>query len=126
MKFRYARHTNKLDEIIQFYTGIIGLKSLGGFRDHEGYDGEFLGVPTENWHLEFTSTNEDLNHHPDEDDAVVFYPKTDEDYKDILRRVTDSAPILSAKNPYWNRNAIMTKDPDGFLVIIVDPTAQMK
>ncbi|AOY44171.1 MULTISPECIES: hypothetical protein [Psychrobacter] len=45
MKFRYARHTNNLGTLIDFYQNIIGLEKLGGFKDHNGYDGVFLGFP---------------------------------------------------------------------------------
>ena len=41
MKFRYARHTNNLDTLIDFYQNVIGLEKLGGFKDHNGYDGVF-------------------------------------------------------------------------------------
>ena len=36
MKFRYARHTNNLGTLIDFYQNIIGLEKLGGFKDHNG------------------------------------------------------------------------------------------
>ncbi|MER2163157.1 MAG: hypothetical protein ABS921_03445 [Psychrobacter alimentarius] len=57
MKFRYAQHTNNLDSFISFYQNIIGLEKLGGFKDHNGYDGVFLGLPNQDWHLEFTYSN---------------------------------------------------------------------
>ena len=34
MKFRYARHTNNLVSIIEFYTEIIGLEIIGQFENH--------------------------------------------------------------------------------------------
>jgi catechol-2,3-dioxygenase len=45
MKFRYARHTNDLKSIVDFYTKIIGLKKLGSFENHSNYNGVFIGLP---------------------------------------------------------------------------------
>ena len=41
MKYCYARHSNNLDTLIDFYQNIIGLEKRGGFKDHNGYDGVF-------------------------------------------------------------------------------------
>jgi hypothetical protein len=45
MELRIARHTERLDELVRFYRDGIGLTEIGGFRDHDGYDGVFLAVP---------------------------------------------------------------------------------
>ena len=45
MQFRVARHTNKIEEISEFYTKIIGLEILGDFKNHSNYDGIFIGKP---------------------------------------------------------------------------------
>ena len=58
MQFRYARHTNNLGPLIKFYTEIIGLEKLGEFKDHDNYDGVFLGHKNSDWHLEFTVSQE--------------------------------------------------------------------
>ncbi|WP_413771709.1 hypothetical protein [Psychrobacter piscatorii] len=44
MKFRYARHTNNLGTLIDFYQNIVGLEKLGGFKDHNSYDGVFFRI----------------------------------------------------------------------------------
>jgi hypothetical protein len=45
VQLRVARHTERLDEIVEFYRDGIGLIEIGGFRGHGGYDGVFLAVP---------------------------------------------------------------------------------
>jgi hypothetical protein len=45
MQIRIARRTRRLDEVTRFYRDRIGLLEIGGFRDHEGYDGVFLALP---------------------------------------------------------------------------------
>ena len=55
MQLRVARHTEHLAEVATFYRDGIGLREVGGFRDHDGYDGIFLAVPGTGTHLELTS-----------------------------------------------------------------------
>ena len=55
MQLRVARHTERLDEVVAFYRDGVGLTEIGGFRDHEGYDGVFLAVPGTGAHLELTA-----------------------------------------------------------------------
>ena len=119
MEFRLARHTNRLEEIIDFYTNALGFNILGDFQAHDGYDGVFIGLPDGNWHLEFTSTNEPVMHHFDEDDLLVFYPRTQDEYQQILTRLKNNEVIEAVpKNPYWRSNCKMFKDPDGLGIII--------
>ena len=58
MQLRIARHTDRLDEVASFYRDGIGLREIGTFRDHDGYDGVFLAVPGTGAHLEFTRGGE--------------------------------------------------------------------
>ena len=73
MKLRVARHTKDLQPLINFYTTILGLEIIGEFKDHNNYDGVFMGIKNTSWHLEFTVSGEQPDHHPDEDDLLVFY-----------------------------------------------------
>ena len=58
MDFRFARHTNNLENLKLFYIHILGFELLGGFENHNDYNGIFIGKPNEDWHLEFTQSNE--------------------------------------------------------------------
>ncbi|MBL0154216.1 MAG: VOC family protein [Chitinophagaceae bacterium] len=118
MEFRYARHTTELSRIEQFYIQIVGLVNLGGFREHENYDGLFLGFPGKDWHLEFTVSDEKPDHTFDEDDALVFYVKSEDELLKIRERILNTnIGLETPKNPYWVKNGIMISDPDGFKVI---------
>lgn len=119
MQFRIARHTNQIAQLTAFYCDIIGLDILGEFKEHDGYDGIFLGKKDLNWHLEFTQSKTAAEHTVDEDDLMVFYPETEAHYKDLLKRIQQShSKTYKAKNPYWNQNGILIKDPDGYGIII--------
>lgn len=119
MIFGNARHTNQLESLVDFYTKIIGLEVLGRFENHSGYDGVFLGYPSAEWHLEFTQSTEQVKHAFDEDDCLVFYPTNHATYLKILSNIEfKGIPQEKAKNPYWNKNGVSIKDPDGYSVIV--------
>ena len=119
MIFRVARHTNDLEKVTRFYTSILNLELLGDFKNHDNYNGVFIGQKNTNWHLEFTASGEQTNHHFDDDDILVFYPLNKSEYEEILQKIYQhNITIYSSKNPYWNENGIMIKDPDGYNIIV--------
>lgn len=119
MQFRLARHTEDLQKVREFYVNILGFEVLGEFHDHDNYDGIFIGKSNENWHLEFTSSDELPNHRFDEDDALVFYPKSQTEFDEILARIQNhKIQTYPAKNPYWNNvGAVLIKDFDEHVII---------
>ena len=119
MEFRYARHTQKIESLIYFYTSVLNFEILGKFENHDGYDGVFLGIKGENWHLEFTQNEEKPQSHFDEDDALVLYPKTQETYEEILENLKKfEVPLLEPKNPYWRDKGVCFEDCDHYKIII--------
>lgn len=104
--------------MVDFYCGILGFKVLGNFTNHNGYDGVFIGQENQNWHLEFTVSQDKPKHSFDEDDALVLYPNTMDEYSGIVSRINRNCKTINPKNPYWQNNGIAFKDPDGFIVII--------
>jgi catechol 2,3-dioxygenase-like lactoylglutathione lyase family enzyme len=119
MKFRIARHTQDLNRIIDFYGRVLGLKVLGQFKDHYNYNGVFLGVPTESWHLEFTVSSETPSHSSEDDDLLVFYAESLDEFNKIKERfIENHVKHVRPKNPYWEKNGITFVDPDGFRIVI--------
>jgi predicted lactoylglutathione lyase len=119
MNFRYARHTNNLKPLVDFYTRIIGLEKLGDFENHSNYNGVFLGLPNLAWHLEFTESSDKVNRKPDEDDLIVFYLESLEELNRISKVAEEfGIAAVKSKNPYWQMNGIELKDPDGFGVML--------
>jgi hypothetical protein len=118
MTFRYARHTTDLNKIERFYTEIVGLEKLGGFENHNNYDGLFLGYNNSNWHLEFTTSIEQPKSKFDEDDILVFYVNSEVEFKRVKNVINQKNINLEIpKNPYWAENGIMISDPDNFKII---------
>lgn len=121
MTLRIARHTNNLKSISDFYTQILGLTVLGKFENHDNYNGVFLGKEGLNWHLEYTTSTEKIQHRFDEDNILIFYPNIKSEYDAIMIQVEKNSLLkIKAKNPYWNKNGIMIKDPDGYNIVISD------
>lgn len=119
MTFRYARHTNNLEQLKTFYIDVLGLQLLGGFENHDNYDGIFLGKPNENWHLEFTKSIDVIAFNFCEDDCLVFYPNSKLELEIIQEKLkSHSVAIIPSKNPFWNENGIMILDPDGYRIVI--------
>lgn len=119
MRLRIARHTTNLQAITNFYVNVLGLKVIGKFEDHNGYNGVFIGLPNTGWHLEFTTSAHAPQHQPDEDDLLVFYQETAEECEVMKQNFKDHniVPVV-AKNPYWNENGTTYPDPDGYNVVI--------
>lgn len=119
MTFRYARHTNDLENIKHFYTSVLGFKVLGNFENHDDYEGLFLGKSNLDWHLEFTKSSEIVKFNYNEDDILVFYPTTKKEYDVLLENIqAQNISYIKAKNPYWNQNGKMIVDPDGYRIVI--------
>lgn len=119
MVLRVARHTNNLEIIENFYVNILGFEKLGGFQNHNNYDGSFIGKSDLDWHFEFTQSDVKANHTFDDDDIIVLYPDTIKKYNNLLDNIlAHNISIITATNPYWNENGKMFLDPDGYRIII--------
>jgi YycE-like N-terminal domain len=97
VQLRIARHTDRLDEVVAFYRDGIGLRELGGFRDHAGYDGTFLEVPGTGAHLELTSGGEHGAPPPHPESLLVLYLGDDAAVREVAARL-GSEPVAPA-NP---------------------------
>jgi catechol 2,3-dioxygenase-like lactoylglutathione lyase family enzyme len=117
MQVRFARHTNRLDELVRFYRDGLGLTEIGRFDDHEGYDGIFLAVPGTGAQLEFTTGGPHGPPAPNPETLLVLYLGSDDAVARICERVAVE-PVQPA-NPYWSRNGVTIADPDGFRVVLV-------
>ena len=119
MTFRFARHTNNLEQLKTFYTNVLGLEILCSFENHNEYDGVFIGKPYGNWHLEFTKSKDLVEFNFSVDDILVFYPHSKLEYEMILKKITQqNIPFIAPKNHYWKENGKMILDPDGYQIII--------
>lgn len=118
--FRVARPTDRLDEVVRFYSEGVGLTRLGSFEDHDGFDGVMLGVPGAAYHLEFTRKHgHPAGRAPSEDHLLVFYLPDRRDWEAAVNRMIAAGhePVRSF-NPYWDRSGRTFEDPDGYRVVL--------
>ena len=127
MDIRFARPTDRLDQVVAFYRDGLGLPVIGGFQDHTGYDGVFLDLPGTGAHLEFT-THADGSPCPAPtlDNLLVLYlddAAGPVEYAERLREF--GAEPVEPENPYWlSAGALTFEDPDGWRVVIAPPPEQ--
>jgi catechol 2,3-dioxygenase-like lactoylglutathione lyase family enzyme len=117
MQLRVARHTERLDELVRFYRDGLGLVELGGFHDHDGYDGVFLDVPGTGAHLELTAGGDHGAPVPHPESLLVLYLGDEQEVQAATARL-GVEPVTPA-NPYWAEHGITVADPDGFCVVLV-------
>jgi ribosomal protein S18 acetylase RimI-like enzyme/catechol 2,3-dioxygenase-like lactoylglutathione lyase family enzyme len=117
MQVRVARHTQRLDAVVRFYRDGIGLPEIGGFRDHDGYDGVFLDIPGTGAHLELTAGGSHPAPTPHPEMLLVLYLGSAEAVRTVIARL-DVDPVTPA-NPYWTDHGVTLEDPDGFRVVLV-------
>lgn len=119
---RIARPTDQLEKVVEFYCEGLGLKKIGSFEKHDGYDGVMIGLPGFNYHLEFTRHIEGSPcPAPTKDNLLVFYISNKEIINSIVTRLKEmgNAPV-SSENPYWDKSGITIEDPDGWRVVLMN------
>jgi catechol 2,3-dioxygenase-like lactoylglutathione lyase family enzyme len=119
---RVARPTDRLEQCVRFYRDALGLVELGGFHDHDGYDGVMLGLPDRTVHLELTSHAEGSPcPAPTADNLLVLYLPDHDSVEAVAARLASAGhPAVEPENPYWRGRSITVEDPDGWRVVLVD------
>jgi len=120
-QIRIARPTSSLKEIQRFYCDGLGLNKIGGFRDHDGYNGVMIGLPDESYHLEFTEHTSGASFPPPtKDNLLIFY------FADLLERnilaeklFAMGFPETEPENPYWKKDGITIEDPDTWRIVLM-------
>ncbi len=117
---RVARPTDRLDDVVRFYTDGLGLSRLGGFEDHDGFDGVMLGLPGAAYHLEFTrKRGHRAGLAPTQDNLLVFYVPDRAAWQRAVDRMKAAGyDPVSSFNPYWDRSGRTFQDPDGYRVVL--------
>ena len=119
---RVARPTDRLEEVVRFYRDGLGLRVLGSFEGHAGYDGVFLGLPGALFHLEFTRHAAGSPcPAPTKDNLLVLYV---EDRAALLGKVAHLRALgrepVEPENPYWAEKGFTFEDPDGWRVVLMN------
>jgi catechol 2,3-dioxygenase-like lactoylglutathione lyase family enzyme len=117
---RIARPTDRLDEVVKFYTDGLGFEILDRFARHQDFDGVMVGIPGADYHLEFTQQQGHLvGRAPTKDNLLVFYIPDRQEWQCAIDRL-NSIGYASTKsyNPYWDDRGITFEDPDGYRIVL--------
>jgi hypothetical protein len=117
---RIGRPTDHLEEITKMYVDGLGFEIIGGFDGHNNFSGRMVGFPKHHYHLEFTThTKEQSRRAPSLENLLVFYLPNDSEYKNALKRISNSGfKKVNSFNPYWEGAAQTFEDLDGYRVVI--------
>ena len=119
-RVRFARPTDRLEEVVAFYHDALGLPHLGGFEDHDGYDGVMIGLPGWPTHLEFTRHRAGSPcPAPSRDNLLVLYFDDPADLERLTARMQSRGHTPAPpENPYWKGRSVTFEDPDGWRVVL--------
>ncbi|RBW70910.1 VOC family protein [Bacillus taeanensis] len=122
IQFRAARPTHQLDKIIEFYRDGLGLKQIGAFQNHDGYDGVMFGLPDADYHLEFTQHSDGSScPAPTKDNLLVFYMPDHDKIEKIVSRLEKIGYFpVPPESPYWKDKGVTIEDPDGWRIVLMN------
>jgi hypothetical protein len=102
------------------YKSGLGLSELGGFKNHEGFDGVMLGNPGADFHLEFTFCHRHpVRPAPTVEDILVFYiPDTEAWVQRCAAMLSAGFLEVQSFNPYWSTLGRTFQDADEYRVVI--------
>ncbi len=120
---RVARETSRLDQLVRFYCGGLGLPELERFPDRGGYRGVVLGLPGAHHQLEFTQNErESPGWPPAPGNLLVLFFDDHGRIGQVVARLADLGyPPVEAESSYWwtGNGAITVEDPDRWQVVLV-------
>jgi catechol 2,3-dioxygenase-like lactoylglutathione lyase family enzyme len=119
-RLRIARPVADLARSRDMYCRGLGLRVLGSFENHDGFDGVMLGFEGADNHFEFTRAR----HHPVQprptvEDLRVFYLPQAEAWRQACAGMLAAGftPVTSF-NPYWDVRGRSFEDADGYRVVL--------
>lgn len=119
---RIARPVTDLARSVAMYRRGFGLRQIGAFTDHDGFDGVMLGFADggTGWHLEFTVCRaHPVSPAPTPEDLLVFYEPDAHAWQARCAAIRAAGFVeVEPFNPYWAANGRTFADADGYRVII--------
>jgi catechol 2,3-dioxygenase-like lactoylglutathione lyase family enzyme len=120
MQLRIARPVRDLATSTDMYCRGLGLRVVGSFEDHDGFDGVMLGHPGSSYHFEFTHCrSHPVEPMPTLEDLVVFYVPRETEWRTLCESALAAGfePVASF-NPYWAVRGRTFEDADGYRVVL--------
>jgi hypothetical protein len=102
------------------YCRGLDLIVVGGFDNHEGFDGVMLGTSDASYHFEFTRhRSHPVAPAPTTEDLVVFYiPSSTEWHATCGKMSMAGFELVRSFNPYWDSLGRTYQDRDGYRIVL--------
>lgn len=102
------------------YVRGLGLRVIGSFEDHQGFDGVMLGIEGAAYHFEFTYCRaHPVVPAPTPEDLIVLYLPDEATWQ---ARCTDMVAAgfshVVSFNPYWDTDGRTYEDHDGYRTVV--------
>ena len=117
---RIARPVSRLELAVPLYLRGLDWQRIGGFVDHQGFDGVMLGPPGGDFHLEFTCCRgHPVAPSPTPEDLLVFYIAQHDAWAQRCNAMVEAGFVeVESFNPYWKVQGRTFADGDGYRVVI--------
>ena len=119
-QLRIARPVTNLATSVAMYERGLGMRVIGSFEDHDGFDGTMLGSIGEDFHFEFTfCRTHPVRPTPTTEDLLVFYLPEAEAWQQRCHSLLAAGfKEVPSFNPYWANNGRSFEDQDGYRLVI--------
>lgn len=102
------------------YCRGLGLRVVGSFENHEGFDGVMLGTAGANYHFEFTHCrSHPVVPAPTAEDLAVFYIPSSTEWQAACANMSAAGfKQVASFNPYWTIQGRTYEDQDGYRIVL--------
>jgi len=117
---RIARPVHDLERTQSMYREGLGLRVIGSFQDHDGFDGVMMGAPGLHYHFEFTRCKaHPVAASPTPEDLAVFYIPDATEWERVSASMQAAGfEAIASFNPYWDVRGRTFEDADGYRVVL--------
>jgi catechol 2,3-dioxygenase-like lactoylglutathione lyase family enzyme len=117
---RIARPVTDLERSREMYSSGLGLRVVGRFVNHDGFDGVMLGYDDAGYHLEFTRCPaHPVAPSPTAEDLLVLYMPIRAQWDEACVRMAAAGfRHVRSLNPYWDVAGRTYEDRDGYRVVL--------
>ena len=117
---RIARPVSNLARTRTMYCQGLGLRVVGSFENHEGFDGVMLGVAGAGYHFEFTyCRTHPVAPAPTAEDLAVFYLPARSEWQSACDNMLAAGfKRVASFNPFWEACGRTYEDQDGYRIVL--------
>ncbi len=120
LHLRIARPVSNLARTTDMYCRGLGLRILGSFEGHDGFDGVMLGVAGSSYHFEFTyCRTHPITPAPTPEDLTILYIPVEGEWRMACTSMLAAGfKQIVSFNPYWETSGRTFEDHDGYRIVL--------